>query len=372
MDHTGHSGSAWIHRQLDRPLGWTRRLLVSLAAIVAMAAVRLAVEPIIGADISFTAFFPIIILAVLSGGLLGGAATIVAGSLIALAFSAGAPSLALRPDAASRMIVWLISSLAVASVALGLRRTMAMLTSRSADLQDAADQLELVVGELEHRGKNALSIVQALSRETARQSADVEEYERSLSAKIQALSASYAFLTRRRLAPIPLESLVVEALAVFRPRISIDGGPAARMQPQASMALVLVLHELATNAAKYGALSVHEGKVALGWKVEGSLLSLIWTERQGPRPVAQSYRGFGSRLIQRAFERLPAGSVKADFQPSGLVCTLTVRFGPEGPAMPESDAQSSADTRAGAGHDPEACPGSPGAGSRLRRAFWRG
>jgi two-component sensor histidine kinase len=336
MEDAGQTGAAWIQHQTDLPLSWKRRLLVSAAAILAMIFLRLAVEPIIGADISFTAFFPVVMLAVLSAGAFGGLATIVAGSFIALAFSAAAPHAVFRPDAVSRLIVWLIASSAAASVAFSLRCAMSALKSRGAQLQDAADRLELVVGELEHRGKNALSIVQALSREIASQSANVDEYERSLAAKMQALATSYAFLTRRQPSPILLGSLVAEALTVFRSRIEIDGGPVVWVEPDASIAFALVLHELATNAAKYGALSAREGKVIVAWTIEeNTRLRLIWAERQGPRPVGQSYRGFGSRLIRNAFERLPGGSVNLDFQPPGLVCTLTIRFGPEGPALSE-------------------------------------
>jgi two-component sensor histidine kinase len=326
---------AWLNREINRPLGWKRRLLVSVWAILAMAILRLAVEPIIGADISFTAFFPIVILAVLSGGVAGGGSTIVAGSLIALAFSAAAPWSALRPDAASRLIVWFISSLAVASVALGLRYALGALRSRNLELQQSAERLELVVGELEHRGRNALSIVQALSHEAARQSADINEYEWSLSAKMQALAASYEFLVRRRPTPILLGSLVEEALMVFRSRVDIEDGPVVWMRPEASMSLVLALHELATNAVKYGSLFGREGRVVVRWTVEGERLSVIWEERQGPAQTPRSRGGFGSRLIPRAMELLPGGSFNREFQATGLICTLTLRFGPEGPALPE-------------------------------------
>lgn len=342
---------------------------MSVAAILAMSVLRLAVEPIIGSDISFTAFFPIVILAVLGGGVVGGAATIVAGALIALAFSAAAPLSASPSDTASRTIVWLISSVAVASVAQGLRGALSALKTRSTELKDAADRLELLVGELEHRGKNALSIVQALSHETARQSADIDEYERSLSAKIHALAASYAFLTRRRPTAVLLGSLVAEALGVFQSRIDIDGGPVVWIQPDASMSLVLVLHELATNAAKYGALSVREGRVVVGWTVQGSRLTLVWAERQGPRPVARSYKGFGSRIIQRAFEGLPGGSVSTDFQPQGLVCSLTLRFGANGPALPEQDGELASRPYAASALQPPSSFPLPAAGARKRRSF---
>lgn len=324
---------AWIYRQFETPPGWRRRVMVSGAAILAMVLMRVAAEPIIGADISFTAFFPMVILATLSIGIAGGAATITAGSFIALIFSVSVPLSGRLPDAGPRLIVWLISSSLVASVALALRSAMIALRERSSELETIAIQLETVIGELEHRGNNALSIIQALSRETARQSVDVIEYEKALSNKMQALAASYAFLTRRRPTPILLGSLVAESLTVFGSGIKFDGGPAVWIQPEASVALVLVLHELATAAAKHGALFMPGGTVALSWAVEGDSFSLLWSEHSGlGRSVLRSHR-LGSRLIQRAFEGLPEGSISEVGGGDGMSYLITLRCGKHGPVL---------------------------------------
>jgi two-component sensor histidine kinase len=331
------AGVAWIRSQIDPPLGWRRRLSICGLSIVGMLAVRTAVEPLIGADISFTAFFPIVILSALSGGGVGGLATISAGSVIALAFSGNGSLALLPPDAAARLAVWLISSIAVASVTLGFRRVMQVLRSREMDLQEAAKRLELMVREMEHRGKNALALVEALSRETAFQSTSVDEYRRDLSSKIGALGCSYAFLTRRKPDPILLGALINEVLTVFSSRIEMGGGATVWISPEASLALALVLHELATNAVKHGALSNSAGRVIVDWQIEDRLLKLVWAERGGPRIANPCGRGFGSRLILRAFERLPGGSVTMDFQPAGLVCTLTCAFGARGPVTAEPE-----------------------------------
>lgn len=290
-----------------------------------MTVLRLAAHPLIGADISFTAFFPVVILAALAGGAAGGLATIGAGSIVALAFSSG-PESGLQPDALPRLSVWLISSLAVAAVALGLRHAMMALSAHKAQLQAAADRLQLVVGELEHRGKNALAMVEALSRDTARQADSVEDYQRALSSQIHALAASYAFLIKRRPEPVLLGSLVDEVLNVFRAQIDIEGGPPVWVSPDDAVIMALALHELSTNAAKYGALSTPQGQVIIGWSLDGEArLKLVWAERFGPRPSRASPRGFGSRLIKRAFEQLPRGSITMNFQPPGLVCTLSAQ-----------------------------------------------
>ncbi len=186
---------------------------------------------------------------------------------------------------------------------------------------------------------------------------------------MQALAASYEFLVRRRPTPILLGSLVDEALTVFRSRVDIDGGPAVWVKPDASMSLVLALHELATNAAKYGALFLREGRVVVRCTVESDRLCLIWTELNGPRPVARSNRGFGSRLTQRAIELIPGGSVTMDFQASGLVCTLTIRCGSEGPAFTEQPEKIALQPQPDPAHDRPAPFAMPVGGTRKRRSF---
>ena len=103
-------------------------------------------------------------------------------------------------------------------------------------------------------------------------------------------------------------------------------GPAAWLQPGAALSMALILHELATNAVKYGALSVVEGKVDMTWTLEGQQLQVIWTERDGPRVKPPRRKGFGTRLIERGLRGELRGAVTMSYERSGLVCTMQAQL----------------------------------------------
>ena len=329
--------------QIGRPLTWRRRALVTVGAVGLMIAMRASVEPIIGADVSFTIFFPVVIITTLAAGALGGLATVVGGSVVAIAFSTHLPWDGVT-DAAPRLVVWLISALFAAMASLALRHTMVTLQHREADLLQTTEQLHIVVGELERRGKNALAIVEALSHEAAQSSASVEDYKLALSSKIQALGSGYAFLTRRKPTPFLLGSLVSETLHFFEGRIEMAGGPLVWLAPDVCVAFALALHELATNAAKHGSLSTAKGRVVVSWSVVDSRrLCFVWAERNGPVPTTPIRQGFGSRMIQKAFQQIPGGVVTSEMYPNGIVCRLDLDYGVKGPSRPVDDDGSGAD-----------------------------
>jgi two-component sensor histidine kinase len=204
-------------------------------------------------------------------------------------------------------------------IALGLRAALSALRSRESDLVAASEQLRLVVHELEHRGRNALAIVQAVSNETARSVKSVKEYQDRLGGKLAALSASYAILTRRSEEPADLLALVRAVLAPFDGQIRIVGGQACQVPPKACVPLALALHELATNATKHGALSVPVGLAVVDWTVgPDGLIDLYWSERGGPRPTASQTEGFGSELLRRVFNGIAGGSFEAERRSEGM------------------------------------------------------
>jgi two-component sensor histidine kinase len=104
-------------------------------------------------------------------------------------------------------------------------------------------------------------------------------------------------------------------------RVQVSG-PDLRLNPRCTVMLSVVLHELATNAAKYGALSDGAGKVSIDWTSDGRELKLTWREAEGPPVTPMEQRGFGSRLIEQAFKHQLGGRAQIEFQPSGIVCTL--------------------------------------------------
>jgi two-component sensor histidine kinase len=306
--------------------------MIALVAVVVMIALRLAAVAIIGSDLSFSVLFPVVIIATLIGGGLGGIATVVVGSLVALAFSVPDPMH--EPIAAlPRLTVWLVSSAVAVAVALQLRHTMMVLKRREAELLQTTEEIQIVAAELEHRGRNALAIVDALSRDASQHSATIEEYRSALSSRITALSAAYTFLTRKEREPMLLGSLVSEVLNAFWTRVDLVDGPMVWLVPEACVALALVVHELATNAAKYGALSVPQGRVAVSWRVvDNTRLTFLWSEHNGPRRPARRHTGFGSRMIEQAFNRIPGGSIASEWTDAGPIWRLHLAYGPREPS----------------------------------------
>ncbi|MDF7776563.1 HWE histidine kinase domain-containing protein [Sphingomonas sp. AOB5] len=177
----------------------------------------------------------------------------------------------------------------------------------------------LVNDEIGHRMKNTLSLVQAIAAHTLRVIPDREpviEFDR----RLLALAASHDVLLRSGTAA-PMRSAAVAALTnlTAQDRVSLEG-PEVELNSQATLFFSMLVHELATNALKYGALSVPGGRVGVTWRIEGEDLVLDWHERGGPPVTQPTRKGFGSRLIERGLGG--AGAVKMDYLPTGLEATL--------------------------------------------------
>lgn len=194
----------------------------------------------------------------------------------------------------------------------------------------AEEHLRLMVNELNHRVKNSLATVQAIAAQTLRKGEIPEDVREALVARLVALAAAHDVLTARRWSGANLRELAEQAAA---PYARLDGGtafeldgPEVNVPPKTAIALALAFHELATNAGKYGALSTPEGRVRLSWRVvespAGPRLQMEWRESGGPRVEPPTRKGFGSRLIKRGMGPELRGTVRMDFEPDGLVCTV--------------------------------------------------
>jgi two-component sensor histidine kinase len=147
--------------------------------------------------------------------------------------------------------------------------------------------------------------------------------------RLASLAAAHDLLTRESWEGATLGDVVSQALGLYNggeARISWEGPP-VRLDPKAAVSLVLALHELCTNATKYGALSVPEGRVALRWSVSGDKLGIEWRERGGPPVEAPGRRGFGLRMIERALAADLSGEARLEFDPEGLVCRIETSLG---------------------------------------------
>jgi PAS domain S-box-containing protein len=186
------------------------------------------------------------------------------------------------------------------------------------------DQVHLLMREVNHRAKNMLSLVQAIARQTAAR--EPEDFIARFVERIRALAANQDLLVRNEWQGVDVEDLVRAELAHFADlvgsRIALDG-PKLRLKAAAAQAIGLTLHELATNAGKYGALSVDAGRVDVGWRFDNGMFKISWTEYEGP-PVSQpERRGFGSAVIESMAKWSVDGEVHLDYAPAGLIWRLT-------------------------------------------------
>jgi two-component sensor histidine kinase len=187
---------------------------------------------------------------------------------------------------------------------------------------------DLLIEELNHRVKNTLALMQAIAVQTFR-SASREERAK-FEGRLGALAEAHNLLSQEKWAGSELKDVIARAVQPFLPnapeRIRMNG-PAVPLSPRLAVVLSMIVHEIATNAAKYGALSNETGRVTLEWEVIADTpkprLRLIWTEIGGPPVTEPVRRGFGSRLIERSARDQLGGEATVDFLPRGVVCTVT-------------------------------------------------
>ena len=182
-------------------------------------------------------------------------------------------------------------------------------------------QIAILAREAEHRAKNVLATVQATIHLT--QSDTPEGLKQAIEGRIQALANVHRLFVESRWQGAELHSLAKEELAAYQGREQIDG-PSVTLEPNAAQAIAVILHELATNAAKYGALSVPNGHVRIEWSHEqNGQLVLRWTEKGGPPVEPPTRRGFGARVMENMVRGLK-GELHFDWHPEGLACEIVL------------------------------------------------
>lgn len=197
------------------------------------------------------------------------------------------------------------------------------------EFKHAQEQQAFLINELNHRVKNTLATVQSLAVMTSKTKAPAE-FAEAFSRRLAALSATHDLLTHSGWERAPFEAIVETELKPFMAgQIIIARPPAAIMlEPKSALTLGLVLHELATNAAKHGALSRSSGRLELQWARTGRAgresLYIRWREQGGPAPKAERHRGFGSRLIESSITGELGGTIAADYSPTGFRAEIEV------------------------------------------------
>jgi PAS domain S-box-containing protein len=212
------------------------------------------------------------------------------------------------------------------------------------DLREAEARTRILIREVDHRAKNALAVVQSVLRLTPR--ADPDAYAAAVEGRIAAMANAHALLSESRWEGARMDELVVRELQAFGAAAEVDpDAPPVVLRPDAAQPAAMVMHELATNAAKHGALSAPGGRVRVTWRIEGASprLRVDWLEEGGPPvPGPPGRRGFGTALMEQVVASQLRGALAMDWRPGGLRCRVTLPedcFAPAGAPGPAAAPQ---------------------------------
>ena len=296
------------------PPFWRGQLLALLCA-AAGTGVRLLLQPLVHDLIPVIVFYPFVLVASIWGGTLSALTTLVLGAVIAdYLWLPPKGSFTLNLDSATTLIAFVV----VCLFGIFMARLLRALVEVHVESEERAI---LFSHEIRHRANNLLGVVQAISAQTARGATSVADHQAVFSNRLQALARAQQLLSEHLDAPPDLRAFLLSVIEPFgAARFQIEG-PTITVPLYLGSSCALLLHELCTNATKYGALSVPDGVVSIRWQTANDRVDLEWRELNGP-PVAPPVRtGFGSRLLKTAF---PAeyGNAAVAFEPDGVRCTL--------------------------------------------------
>jgi two-component sensor histidine kinase len=213
----------------------------------------------------------------------------------------------------------------------GPDRKPVAITGASRDLTDrkqAEDFQRLLLNELKHRVKNTLSTIHAVTTQTLSTAPDLQSAKDSLEQRIVSMAKAHDLLIASSWTGASLREVVARTLEAFSASQTDISGPDIEISSRQTLGMSMALHELATNAAKYGALSCPEGSVAVRWTVGDDMLQLDWEERGGPPVRLPTRKGFGTRLLERLLVGELDGAIKLDYRAAGVCCRITAALSP--------------------------------------------
>lgn len=190
------------------------------------------------------------------------------------------------------------------------------------------ERMELLIDELNHRVRNTLAIVNAIATQTLKHTGSTQEFQVAFGGRIMALAKTHTLLASTKWSASTLHDLILQQLEPYakgRAESLTVAGPTLLVNPKPALTLSLVIHELAANAAKYGALSLPAGRVEVRWQIEPDrTLRLTWSEFDGPKVAPPQRRGFGTQLIEFNMAHEFGGEASLEFRPKGMQCVLTI------------------------------------------------
>jgi two-component sensor histidine kinase len=230
-----------------------------------------------------------------------------------------------RPDGEIR---WCVGTAAATVDKSGRVVRVSGVTVDITERKRAEERQSLLTREVDHRAKNALALAQSIVRLTRGET--VKAYMQAVEGRISALARVHTILSLSSWQGAEIGKLVDEELAPYAIGDQISfRGVAIQLQPATAQTLALVLHELVTNSAKYGALSTLSGRLSLHWGIQGDVLQMVWEEKNGPLVEKPASRGFGTRSVIASIESQLGGQAEFDWRSEGLICRLSVPLTPE-------------------------------------------
>jgi len=321
-------------------------VLLALLAVTAAWLLRSSLDPVLRDQMPYTLFLIGVMAASVFGGWKAGA-TAATLSALAANFSFVPPSgvLSLEDSRGWGFGIFIL----VSSMLVFLIHSLAATLRRETDLRE---ELGTVSSEYRHRIKNLLTVSQSVLHQTARTSTSIQELRDKATDRLHALGRAQDLLHVGKAHAAPLHTLVDEVLSPYQLASRLAwpiSGPNVLVPADMTIPLALLLNELATNATKYGAFSVEEGRLKLGWTVQDEWTVIEWKEIDGPAVAKPAKAGFGSRLFENAMPKA-SGGANVCFEPNGLRCEIKLR------------------TSAASAHDRRAEPSEPVTGALIASA----
>jgi two-component sensor histidine kinase len=291
-----------------------KALLIGCACTGSGFLLRLLIDPFVF-GVPFVTFFPMLVVATFWGGLGAGTCALLLSAIVGTyEWLPPHHSFELGLTSAMTMAAFLFAGgTVVFSVHLVNEVLAALLRSEA--------RSAMIAGEMQHRVKNVLQLVSAISRLTAAGADTVEDHENRLAERIRALALAGDTKRKAPHLPLELEELLGQLLRPFDLTKFTLSGPATSVTDEVGSSIGLAIHELGTNAVKYGALRAPSGRVSLRWQHNGKLVEIDWIERDGPEVASPRSEGFGSKLLRSVFSA-EGGTSEVQFAREGLRCKL--------------------------------------------------